>query len=197
MAASRQMACSRYAWAWQELARQASQQCSRTDLTYGVMCEPAIGSVDNLHGNKPWLRKTRLPLQPLGAGEPNCYRYTMTATDTFASVADHFDVDIRALVKHNLQLFGVTPNMTYKYQTTLKLAEMKETLRVVERVTQEMLGTPAAPLAGGGAMEPYFMCTYFDAAGTGRPVKCDKAMLESNPTICTREGTVRGHAHIL
>lgn len=56
------------------------------DLTYGVVCEPAPGSVDNMHANSPWLKKTRLPLKPFEK-EEGCYSYTMTASDTFASVA--------------------------------------------------------------------------------------------------------------
>jgi hypothetical protein len=57
------------------------------DLTYGVECEPAAGSVDNLHGDKPGLRNTRLPLAPVNRGNQTCFDYTMTETDTFASVA--------------------------------------------------------------------------------------------------------------
>ncbi|WIA41427.1 hypothetical protein OEZ86_005009 [Tetradesmus obliquus] len=159
------------------------------DLTYGVVCEPAPGSVDNMHANSPWLKKTRLPLKPFEK-EEGCYSYTMTASDTFASVADHFDVDIRSLVSNNLELFSIITNTTYKYQTTLSLDEMKDTLRVVQNVTQGLLGDANAPGAGGGAIEPHFICTFFDASGKGTPVKCDKATLESNPTTCTRNGTV-------
>jgi hypothetical protein len=57
------------------------------DLTYGVECEPAAGSVDNLHADKPWLRETRLPLAPVNQGNQTCFDYTMTENDTFASVA--------------------------------------------------------------------------------------------------------------
>jgi hypothetical protein len=112
------------------------------------------------------------------------------------AAADHFDVDIRTLVKSNLRLFKVTQNMTYKYQTILQLDEMKQTLDVVQKVTQELLGTPNAPIAGGGAIEPYFVCSYFDAAGKSTQIKCDKATLNSNPTICTRNGTVSATAGV-
>jgi hypothetical protein len=57
------------------------------DLTYGVECQPAAGSVDNLHTNEPWLGETRLPLQPVNAGNRTCFDYTMKPNDTFASVA--------------------------------------------------------------------------------------------------------------
>jgi hypothetical protein len=82
--------------------------------------------------------------------------------------------------------------MTYKYQTTLKLDEMQQTLRTVQKITQGMLGTPEAPVAGGGAIEPYFMCTYYDAKGAATPVKCDQATLAGpeKDHLCTRSGTV-------
>jgi hypothetical protein len=86
--------------------------------------------------------------------------------------------------------------MTYKYQTILQRDEMLQTLDVVQKVAQDMLGTPAAPLAGGGAAEPYFVCSYFDAAGRGTQVKCDKATLNSDPTVCTRNGTVSAEARV-
>jgi hypothetical protein len=87
--------------------------------------------------------------------------------------------------------------MTYKYQTTLQLDEMKQTLRVVQQGTQDMLGTPEAPLAGSGAIEPYFVCTYFDAGGKATAVKCDKATLATNATVCTRNGTVSKGGRVL
>ncbi|WIA36815.1 hypothetical protein OEZ86_008070 [Tetradesmus obliquus] len=157
------------------------------EVTYGVECEPAPGSVDNMHVNKPWLRKSRLNLSR--ADTPNCYNYKMGENDTLAYVADHFDVDIRTVVSDNLGLFSVMHNTTYKYQTTLSTDEMLDTLSTVQSVTQQMLSTPQQLLAGG-AMEPYFMCTYFDDVGKVTPVKCDKALLESNHAICTRSGTV-------
>ncbi|WIA41425.1 hypothetical protein OEZ86_005008 [Tetradesmus obliquus] len=179
------------------------------DLTYGVVCEPAPGSVGNMHANKPWLRNTRLPLTP-AKDEPRenrCYFYTMTAKDTFASVADHFEVELSDLVQNNLKLFSVVHNTTYKYQTTLSLDEMKDTLRTIQNVTQRMLGTPDNPKlkAGDGAMEPYFVCTHYEAPSPvildppapGKPgiqVRCDMATLDADPTglvtNCTRNGTV-------
>ncbi|WIA21131.1 hypothetical protein OEZ85_005443 [Tetradesmus obliquus] len=170
------------------------------DLTYGVVCEPAPGSVDNMHANNPWLKDTRLPLTPTEK-KKGCYTYNMTAKDTFASVAEKFKVKISDLVRDNLQLFNVTPNTTYKYQTTLSADELKETLRTVQAVTQRLLGKPDAPKAGGGAIEPYFVCTYYEAPppvtqdppDAGKPgirVSCDKATLESNERLCTRNGTV-------
>lgn len=104
------------------------------------------------------------------------------------ATAEHFDVDIRTLVEDNLQLFSIIPNVTYKYQRTLKLDEMQQALRIVQDVTQEMLGNPTSPERG--AIEPYFICSYFDEAGVETKVRCDKATLVSNP-LCTRHGTVR------
>jgi hypothetical protein len=60
------------------------------DLTYGVECKPAPGSVDDLHGSEPWLNvinATRLPLRPVEMGNRTCFNYTMREIDTFASVA--------------------------------------------------------------------------------------------------------------
>jgi hypothetical protein len=37
-----------------------------TDDTYGVVCEPAPGSLDNLHSAKPWLTTTSRNLRPIG-----------------------------------------------------------------------------------------------------------------------------------
>jgi hypothetical protein len=108
-----------------------------------------------------------------------------------AAAADHFEVDIRTLVRLNLRLFEVTRNMTYKYQTILNYEEMIQTLDVVQKVTQGLLGTPTAPIAGGGAIEPYFVCTNFDTGGNGTQVLCDKAKLTTNTTICNKNGTVR------
>ncbi|KAF6255687.1 hypothetical protein COO60DRAFT_193116 [Scenedesmus sp. NREL 46B-D3] len=156
------------------------------DVTYGVVCEPAPGSVDNLHGNRPWLTNTRLPLRPI-VGDATCYLYEMSTNDTFASVAEHFDVDIRTLVEDNLQLFSIIPDVTYKYQRTLKLDEMQQALSIVQNVTQEMLSNPTSPERG--AIEPYFICSHFDEAGVETKVRCDKATLVSNP-LCTRHGTV-------
>jgi hypothetical protein len=68
------------------------------DATYGVECEPEAGSVDNLHGDKPWLRKTRLPLQPANAGNRTCCDYTMTENDTFASVAGEYRLRLDVVI---------------------------------------------------------------------------------------------------
>ncbi|WIA41421.1 hypothetical protein OEZ86_005004 [Tetradesmus obliquus] len=157
------------------------------DFTYGVMCEPTDGSIYNLHNDKPWLRKARLPLQPIreqpiGESKPFCYTYTMKAHDTLAYMADHFGLEISQVVKSNLQLFETDPNTTFKYQTTLTPDEMKQTLQAVYNVTQRILDM--------GAIEPYFMCTYFDASGKDMQVRCDMARLESEPSTCTRRGTV-------
>jgi hypothetical protein len=110
-----------------------------------------------------------------------------------AAVADHFKVDIRKLVKDedNQKLFKINRNMTYKYQTTLKLDEMQQTLRTVQSVTREMVGTVA--------IEPYFVCTHYDANGQDTPVKCDQETLDDDmekakqnltQSLCTRNGTV-------
>jgi hypothetical protein len=106
------------------------------------------------------------------------------------AAADHFGVHIRNVIKDNLGLFRVNPNMTYKYQSTVQAQEMLQTLQVVQSVTQSMLGTPAAPLAGREASDPYFVCSYCDAEGKASQVKCDKATLQANPTACTRAGTL-------
>jgi hypothetical protein len=108
------------------------------------------------------------------------------------AAADHFGVDIRSVIRDNLRLFRVNPNMTYKYQSTIQVEEMAQTLQVVKSVTQGMLGTPAAPLAGSGASEPYFVCSYYDADGRASQVKCDGATLQANLAACTRPGTVGG-----
>jgi hypothetical protein len=80
--------------------------------------------------------------------------------------------------------------MTYKYQSTVQAQEMLQTLQVVQTVTQSMLSTPAAPLVGRGAAEPYFVCSYYHAEGRSSQVKCDTATLQANPTACSRAGTV-------
>jgi hypothetical protein len=53
------------------------------------VCEPAPGSVDNLHSHKPWLATTRRKLQPIGSSidRPDYYQYRMTANDSLAAVA--------------------------------------------------------------------------------------------------------------
>jgi hypothetical protein len=112
-----------------------------------------------------------------------------------AAAADHFEVDIRTLVKMNLPLFEVTRNMTYKYQTILQRDEMIQTLDVVQKVTQGVLGTPTAPIAGGGAIEPYFVCTNFNADGNGTQILCDEAALQPNSTSCAKNGTASGGKH--
>jgi hypothetical protein len=113
--------------------------------------------------------------------------------------ADHFEVDIRELVNLNLQIFNITPNMTYKYQTVLKLDEMTRTLDVVQQVTQGMLGTSDAPInmARSGAIEPYFVCSYYDKNGKYERVQCDRQTLmvkppDNEPHRCERNGTVSG-----
>jgi hypothetical protein len=60
-----------------------------TDETYGVVCELAHGSLDNLHSAKPWLNTTRGALRPIGKSidKPDYYQYVMTANDSLADVA--------------------------------------------------------------------------------------------------------------
>lgn len=140
--------------------------------------------------------------------KPTIALRTHVCVHAVPAAADHFEVELSDLVQNNLKLFSVVHNTTYKYQTTLSLDEMKDTLRTIQNVTQRMLGTPDNPKlkAGDGAMEPYFVCTHYEAPSPvtldppapGKPgiqVRCDMATLDADPTglvtNCTRNGTVR------
>lgn len=105
--------------------------------------------------------------------------------------ADQFKLDIRKLVSDNLALFDVESKMTYKYQTTLSADEMRDTLRVVQNVTQGLLGTveKRAQNAAAGAIEPYFVCDYFDAGNKRETVTCNQTILNSKNATYTWRST--------
>lgn len=96
--------------------------------------------------------------------------------------ADQFKLDIRKLVSDNLALFDVESKMTHKYQTTL---------RVVQNVTQGLLGTveKRAQNAAAGAVEPYFVCDYFDAGNKRETVTCNQTILNSKNATYTWRST--------
>jgi hypothetical protein len=80
--------------------------------TAGVICEPAVGTTENLHGNKPWLRDNyRRLLTPLPEPDDrngSCFNYTTLRGEDVAFVVDHFELDIRTFVQDeaNQHLFS-------------------------------------------------------------------------------------------
>lgn len=92
---------------------------AQPEETYGVACEPATGTKENLHGDRPWLndshRRLLTPLPPQDNQGGTCFNYTVGPGDAVASIVDHFDMDIRAFVQHstNRRLFRLE-DFTYK-----------------------------------------------------------------------------------
>jgi hypothetical protein len=84
-----------------------------------VSCEPAIGTPENRHGNRPWLNddhRRLLTLLPVPHDKNGtCFNYTTLPGDDVAAITDHFELDIRTFVQDekNHEVFRLE-NFTYK-----------------------------------------------------------------------------------